>query len=222
MAAAEGMVSHIWAGGFSEEQQSTVPYGGLGKVLHTNPLSIGFPAGDETPMVMDFATTVGSGSKIDVARRRKEKLPPGSIIDRDGNPTTDPEDFYNGGAHLPFGGHKGYAIMLAVEFLGRILTGSDDYAEPNRGGIYNRHQGVTMIVHRADLFQPLERFASRADEMERRLRAVPPAPGFKEVLVPGDTEARTRAVRQRDGIPLTDEVWEPLAELAASLDVEIA
>ena len=134
MAAADGMVSYTWAGGYSEDQQSTVPYGGRGKVLHTNPLSIGFPAGEETPMVMDFATTVGSGSKIMVARDRKERLPPGSIIDKHGNPSTDPEDFINGGAHLPFGGHKGYAIMLAVEFLGRILTGSDDYAEPHRGG----------------------------------------------------------------------------------------
>ena len=221
MAAAEGMVSLTWAGGYSEDQQSTVPYGGRGKVLHTNPLSIGFPGGEETPMVMDFATTVGSGSKIMVARDRKERLPPGSIIDKDGNPSTDPEDFLNGGAHLPFGGHKGYAIMLAVEFLGRILTGSDDYAEPHRGGIYNRHQGVTMIVHKADLFQPLERFASRADEMERRLRAVPPARGFREVLVPGDLEARTRVVRQRDGIPVPDDIWESLSGLGATLNVKI-
>ena len=221
MAAAEGMVSFTWAGGYSEEQQSTVPFGGRGKILHTNPLSIGFPSGEESPMVMDFATTVGSGSKIMVANEKGEQLPPGSIIDKNGNPSTNPADFLEGGAHLPFGGHKGYSIMLAVEFLGRIMTGSDDYAQSNRGGIYNRHQGITMMVHRADLFQPLEKFTKRSDEMECRLRAVPPAPGFDEVLIPGDMEARTRKDRGRDGIPIPDHIWDSLLEVASSLDVTI-
>ena len=221
MAGAEGMVSFTWAGGYSEEQQSTVPYGGRGKVLHTNPLSIGFPGGEEPPLMMDFATTGMSGSKVVLAQNRGEQVPPGNIVDRDGTPTTDPEDFFNGGAHLPFGGHKGYAIMLAVEYMGRILTGSHDHAEDNRGGVYNRRQGITMIVHKADLFSPMGRVTEMADEMARRLRAVPPAPGFDEVLVPGDLEARTRAVRQRDGIPVPDDVWGSLTELAASLDVSI-
>lgn len=221
IAAEKGMISYTWAGGYSEKQQSTVPFGGRGKVLHTNPLSIGFPAGDETPMVMDFATTMGSGSKIMVAKEKGEQLPPGYILDKDGNPSTNPSDFLNDGSHLPFGGHKGYSIMLAVEFLGRILTGSDDYVESNRGGLYMAHQGITMIVHKADLFQPLEKFNERADEMEKRLRAVPPAPGFSEVLIPGDMEARTREIRNRDGIPLSKHTWESLVEVASSLDVTI-
>lgn len=221
MAAAKGMVSYTWAGGYSEEQQTTVPYGGRSKVLHTNPLSIGFPAGEEPPLIMDFATTGMSGSKVVVAKNRGEQVPPGNIVDRDGTPTTSPEDFFAGGAHLPFGGHKGYAIMLAVEYLGRILTGSDDHAEAHRGGIYNRHQGITIVVHKADLFSLPDRVAERADEMARRLRAVPSAPGFDEVLVPGDLEARTRAVRQRDGIPMPDDTWDVLTELAGSLGVSI-
>ena len=171
--------------------------------------------------MMDFATTGMSGSKVVLAKNRGEQVPLGNIVDRDGTPTTDPEDFFNGGAHLPFGGHKGYAIMLAVEYMGRILTGSSDHAEDNRGGIYNRRQGITMIVHKADLFSPMGRVTEMADEMARRLRAVPPAPKFDEVLVPGDLEARTRAVRQRDGIPVPNDVWASLTELAASLDVSI-
>jgi LDH2 family malate/lactate/ureidoglycolate dehydrogenase len=221
MAAAEGMISFTWAGGYSEDQQTTVPHGGRKRVLHTNPLSMGFPAGEEPPLVLDFATTATSGSKVVLARKRKQQVPPGCIIDKDGNPTTDPEDFFTGGAHLPFGGHKGYAIMLAVEYLGRILTGSDSYAEAHRGGIYQRHQGVSMMALKADVFQPMKDLIRRSDELERRMRSVPPAPGFKEVLVPGDMEQRAREVRRREGIPVADDTWRELTELAASLGVEV-
>ena len=39
----------------------------------------------------------------------------GVIVDREGKATTDPNDFYDGGALAPFGGHKGYAIALFAE-----------------------------------------------------------------------------------------------------------
>ena len=84
-----------------------------------------------------------------------------------------------------------------------------------------RRQGVTMVAMRADLFQPLTDFTGRTSELADRLRAVPPAPGFSEVLAPGDPERRTRAARERDGIPVADDIWQSLVELAASLDVAI-
>ena len=86
---------------------------------------------------------------------------------------------------------------------------------------YCRHQGVTIMVFRADLFHPLADFTARVDEMERRLRAVPPAPGFKEVLVPGHLEARAREACRRDGIPISDDIWMELTDLAASMDVSV-
>jgi LDH2 family malate/lactate/ureidoglycolate dehydrogenase len=55
--------------------------------------------------------------------------------------------------------------------------------------------------------------------MLRRLRALPPAPGFSEVLVPGDIESRTRGKRLRDGIPIPDDIWKAAADLAISLGI---
>ena len=186
MAAADKMVGMVWAGGYSEDAPASVPYGGSRRVLHTNPISIGLPAGEESTMMFDWATTALSGVKVDNAYHREEQLPPNSIVDKDGVPTTNPADFFDGGGHLPFGGHKGYTLMMTAEFLGRIFTGADSYVETGRGvGSIMRHQGVTMIAIKADLFQSFADFAARADEMERRVRAVPPAPGFDEVLAPG-------------------------------------
>ena len=221
LAAASGMIGMVWAGGYGSEEPAAAPYGGREAVLHTNPLSIGFPTDGEAPVMFDFATTTWSGSKARLAQLRQEPMPPGSIVDRDGNPTTNPDDVFEGGAHLPFGGHKGYAVMVAVELLGRMFTGADAYADEVHGGPIMRRQGVTMIAMKADLFQPLADFTSRTDELASRLRAVPPAPDFSEVLAPGDPERRTRAQRKRDGIPVADDIWQSLVELGQSLDVPV-
>ncbi len=221
MAAAEEIIGMVWAGGFAEEEPMTAPHGGRERVLHTNPISIGFPTGEDVPMMFDWATTALSGVKVINAERRGEPLPPNCIVDKEGNPTIDAKGFSEGGSYLPFGAHKGYCLMMAVEYLGRIFTGSDDYAEPQRGGPIFRHQGVTMIVMKADLFRTLSDYSESAEEMRGRVRAVSPAPGFEEVLAPGDMESRTREIRGRDGIPIADDVWQSVCEAAEKMGVNV-
>jgi len=89
MAARAGMISMVWAGGYGEVKPAATPYGDRERWLHTNPISMGFPSGGETPTMFDFATTTISGVKVDNARRRGEPLPAGCIVDSDGRPTTD-------------------------------------------------------------------------------------------------------------------------------------
>src|SRR6185437_11094282 len=99
--------------------------------------------GEYSTMASDAGVAAG---KIEVARAKKAPLPPGSIVDREGRPTTDPEDYYKGGALLPFGGHKGYALSVMVEFLGRVMTGADAYAEGTRGGPVDGHSGTLILA----------------------------------------------------------------------------
>ncbi|MCZ6678805.1 MAG: Ldh family oxidoreductase [Candidatus Poribacteria bacterium] len=222
MAAAKGMLSVVWAGGFGEEKPVAVPYGGRQPVLSTNPIGMGFPVGDGPPMVIDYATTTVAGSKVMTAKDRNIPLPAGSVVDKDGVPSTDPDAFIDGGALLPFGAHKGYALMLAVEFFGRILSGADGFSdEEKRGGPTFRHSGVSLLVVKADLFQAATVYSKRAEELANRVRSVPPAPGFESVLIPGDLEARAEATRTRDGIPIPNPLWQRLTALADSLDVNI-
>jgi LDH2 family malate/lactate/ureidoglycolate dehydrogenase len=220
MAAAERMISMVWVGGLSENKPRVMPFGGSRPLLHTNPIALGIPAGEEPPMVADFATSAISGVKVDNAFSRGESLPPGCIVDKEGRPTTHPADFFDGGGHTPFGQHKGWAIMLAAEFLSRILLGSDSFADPQVSDDVLRHQGDTFLVIRADLFQPYSTFARRADEMQQRVRAVPPAPGFEQVRVPGDPEVETQARREREGVPIVEDVWQRVVETAESLGID--
>ena len=220
MATAEEMIGMIWAGGFGEEEPMTAPFGGRERVLHTNPISMGFPIVEEIPLMFDWATTSLSGVKVINAERRGESLPPNCIIDKEGNPTTDASGISDGGSYLPFGAHKGYCLMMAVEYLGRIFTGADDFLEPGRGGPIFRHQGVTMIVMKSDLFRSLSDYSESAREMRERVKASKPAPGFDGVLAPGDMESRNREIRRRDGIPIADDVWQSICEAAERMGVK--
>jgi hydroxycarboxylate dehydrogenase B len=213
LAASRGMISQLWGGGFSEEVPFAVPYGGRKRALNTNPVAMAFPYRTGAQMMFDFATTATAAAKIYDARDQNKALPPGCIVDKDGNPTTDATAFFDGGAQVPFGGHKGYGFMLAAEFLGMVLTGSSTYADSNRGGPIFRCSGASIIVFKSDLFRPVQDYMQQADSICARMKNVPPAPGFIEVLVPGELEARARAVRLRDGVPIPREMWNRIAEL---------
>ena len=216
LAATKGLIAMMWGGGQGVEAPAAVPYGGRKRILHTNPVAMAFPVGTEPPMMFDIATTAVSGVKIVDARDQNKPLPPECIVDKDGNPTTNAADFFDGGAHVPFGKHKGYAFMMAAEFLGLVLTGSDRHADPKRGGPIFRHHGTAFIVIKPDVFRPMEDFLAHAEKVCSQIRSVPPAPDFKEVLVPGDPEARTRARRLREGIPIPSGLWKKIAELPRS------
>ena len=189
-AAAEGVVAILVAGGISEEEPSTTPYGGSKALLSPNPIAIGFPTHDSHPVVLDFATTKVAGGKVMLAKAKGEQIPSGCLIDKDGNPSTNPDDFFEGGALLPFGGHKGFGIMVAAEILGRILSGADAYSDTHHGGVGFRHSGVTLIAVDGGSFSSSSQFAERTTELVRRIQAVPPAAGFTEVMAPGGSGTR--------------------------------
>lgn len=219
MASKAGMVSMLVSGGYGEKAPATVPYGGRERVFHTNPIAMGLPAKDGYSILLDFATTSASGVKIDNARNRNEELPEGWIVDKAGRPTTNPNDFFDGGGHVPFGGYKGWGLMVAAEFMSQVLTGSHNYADDKYAGDVLRYQATTMVVFKADMFQSFEDYSSRSEEVLHRVRSVKPTEGFDKVMVPGDKEAETRAKRSKEGIPIADDSWQTIVAAARSLGI---
>ena len=95
-------------------------------MLPTNPWCIGIPGGGRGPVILDFATSKIAGGWIYAAQSAGALLPEGCVIDAEGNPTRDPEEYFNGGAILPAGGHKGYALALVAELIGEGHVGAFD------------------------------------------------------------------------------------------------
>jgi len=214
-ASREGIVM-IGTLGSAAKQGSTAPFGGRTGVLGTNPWSMGLPAGEQPDVLLDFATTVIAGNKIAVARAKGEQLPPGSILNKDGHPSTDPADLRDGGVMLPFGGHKGYALSVCAELLGNIVAPSYRFRGPGRWG------GTFFIALDPAMFAPRGEYLAAVDEVLGRLKDVEPAPGFKEVLIPGEPEGRNKRKRGAEGVPLPEATWEALVKAGTDLGVDVA
>lgn len=221
LAAQQGVIGILASGGNAEEYATAAPYGGAKAVLAPNPLAIGFPSERDHPVVVDFATTIVAGGKVALAKAKGAPVPLGWIIDKRGHPSTDPNAYYDSGALLPFGEHKGFGIMVAMEILGRILSGADAYSETPHGGTYFRHCGISFIALRAGVYSSGEAFAARTTELATRIRAVPPAPGYPAVMLPGDYEYRARSERSRSGIEIPEETWAEVRATATHLGVEL-
>jgi LDH2 family malate/lactate/ureidoglycolate dehydrogenase len=213
-AAAAGCAAVVWVGGFGRWR--AVPYGGSRPALGTNPLAAGFPVRGEDPVVVDMATTAVAVGKIMVAQAAKKDLPPGSIVDSRGRPTTDPAEFFQGGALLPFGAHKGYSLAVLNELLGQALTGADAQGTDGGGGDVFRHSGALICAIDIGAFRPAEEAAAAAERIADRLRSIPPASGFERVYTPGEPEARARRERVQAGIELPWETWRAIVATAES------
>ena len=218
MALKQGMIGMITADSGASPKH-VAPFGGRARKLGTNPMCIGMPSNLEGPVLMDMASSTVALGKVGLARSRKESIPMGWIVDKDGNPTTDPNDYYSGGALLPVGGdqgHKGYALSFMVEVFSGLLTGLGFGVDPE-----GRHNdGVSIAAFNLEHFRPLEEFKKDMGEFVEFVKDSPPAAGFKEVLYPGEIEYRTEQTRRKDGIFVEDETWAQINGLIQSLGLE--
>ena len=201
-AAEQGMIGQLTCNG-SLPGGIVAPYGGARRALGANPMAWAVPAADRPPIFFDFATSVVAHGKLQVAADKGELVPPGWILDKQGNPTRDPQAQFDDGAILPFGGHKGYALSVMIELLSGGLSGAGFPLLPG----YRWDQGTTLIAIDISAFQPLNEFKRQVAEFARHLKAVPRAAGVDEILLPGEIEWRTRAVREQTGIPLPEVTW---------------
>jgi len=218
MALSKKMIAFIFSGGFSEIAPITIPYGGKGPVLSTNPFAFGFPVDNSSNIICDFATTNIAGSKIIKAYNENKELPDGCLVNNEGNYVKNPTEFIKGSAWLvPFGEHKGYSIMLANEFIGGIVSSAKLFSEAPFGGKTLGKSGFTIIVFKTSLFTLYEDYYRRMKELINKIRKSKPAPGFKKVMLPGDKEREIYNDRIKNGIPVSDELWSKINDLIASI-----
>lgn len=206
--AGAGLACVIWCNG----DPNMAPFGGRERMLGTNPFAAGIPVPGQEPVVADFATAAVAEGKLRVALAAGENAPAGAIVDRSGRPSRDPADFYDGGALVPFGDHKGYALSVVLELLGGGLSGGHP-------GISARHLGgngvVTTVYDPAFYVAPGE-FEQDMAEAVDRIRSSQPAESATEVLLPGDLESAARQ-RRRSAVPVGDRIWADVLRLQREL-----
>jgi LDH2 family malate/lactate/ureidoglycolate dehydrogenase len=169
------------------------PPGGARAALGTNPIAFGFPL-EGDPLVIDLGTSAFMGTDLQFRQRLGIPLPEGVAIDEHGRPTTDAEAARRG-AILPFGGHKGYALALAMHALGV----SAEYL---------------FIAFKPDLFTPLEDYRRALAAEIAAIKATPRRDGVDEIRIPGERAYRERARLTREGLEIDRRIHDALIQLA--------
>ncbi len=197
------------------------PWGGMDKLLGTNPFAIAVPAAEGPPVVMDFATTVTSIRNARSKARLGEQLPEGWMIERDGSPLTDPTRVSEG-LLLPIGGYKGYALGFVLGLLAGTLNGAtmgEDAVDIEVD--LHRAPGVGQFICALDLaaLGDAGSICADVDRVAWEMRRSAPLPGFDQVQVPGDGRATRLRDREENGVPITDALRAELSRIAKEIGV---
>ena len=227
MAAEAGLVSVHFVN--ASGSVLVAPYGGVDRRFSTAPYCVGVPRPGQEPLVLDFATSIVAEGKVLVASQGGKKIPADALIGPDGTPGGDPHLLYGDymptgprdhskgtGAIRAFGDHKGSGLAFMCELLGGSLSGNGA-TDPQRGKFAN---GMLSFYVDPKVLDPAGFFPKDVAKYVSFVKSSKPAGGGSEVLVPGEVEARTRAQRQADGVPLPDDTWAAIVETARSVGLD--
>lgn len=204
--AREGLVALT----FVNSMACVVPHGGRQALFGTNPIAFAAPRSGGDPLVFDLATSAIAHGDVQIAAREGRRLPPGHGVDGTGAPTEDPNAILNGGALLPFGGHKGSALSMMVELLAAALTGGNfsfGFTWANHPGAQTPRTGQLFIVIDPSR-GPGSDFAQRAEELVGAMHDA------GQPRMPGDRRYRQRKEAESQGVAIDGDQLVRLRELA--------
>jgi len=216
LAAREGLIGLLWVN--ARGGLNVAPWGGAARRLGTNPHAIGIPGpGGTVAMSHDFATSVWAEGKLRVKFNRGETVPPGIMLNGLGEPSNDPREYYTDppGSLLTAGAHKGYGLSIAIEILGGILSGAG--AASGEPSVFRN--GTLIVGIDPARFLPLADFHAQVAALLDWVRTAPLAAGAKEILIPGEPEARMERERRAAGVPIEDETWRQIRQAAEQVGV---
>src|SRR5262245_31310498 len=217
IAADRGVIGMVTAG---TRGVTMVPTFGAEPVMGTNPIAFAAPARRHPPFLLDMATTTVAAGKVKVFKLNHKPLPPGWVVDGDGQTVTDPEEAFRHvferpeGGITPLGGtreagsHKGYGLAVLVHILGATLGGASFSPIRNQtqrpSDPHNIGHFFLAIDPRA--FREEGAFEEDLDQVIDVLHSTRPADPAQPVLVAGDPEMATRAERLEHGVPVPDDL----------------
>ena len=194
------------------------PYGAKVAGVHNSPIAIGVPAGRYPPLLLDMATSVAAGGKLEVARDKGIPLGVGWALDSEGNPTTDPQ---RARALLPTGGPKGSGLAIMFQCLTSLMANNPLITPTLRGENKGHAQNSVVAAIDISLFTEVETFQTEVDETIESLKALPKADGCAEILMPGEPEYKALDDRTRHGIPLPPGTIERLRHAANRFQLQL-
>jgi len=195
--------------------------GSAAKVIGNNPFSYAFPAGKYGKVVYDIAMSPTSDIKVLQAEKEGKQLPSGWLIDKNGNPTTDPADYLKGGILIPFGGYKGYGLAMMVELFGAVLSGAATTkdvhawnADPEACG----NVGHFFMAIDISKLGGVDAYSSRTEALIDEIKSAKKADGVDTIYYPGEIEQKKMAAcLERGYVEIADDTMAAVVRVESEL-----
>jgi LDH2 family malate/lactate/ureidoglycolate dehydrogenase len=206
-----------------------VPTGGTTGILGTNPMSVAVPNKQESPFILDMATSAVSSGKIDVVIRKGEKAPNGWVypsvepfLDSQGVVPMSVLQYPLGGTKVT-GGHKGYGLALMVDILSGILSGANFGSRLSASKMPDTPANIGHFFGAMKIsgFRRIGEFSRDFDSLVQDVKSSPLEPDTERIFIPGEPEIIAREENQRKGIPILPSVLERLKQIGSELDLKI-
>jgi LDH2 family malate/lactate/ureidoglycolate dehydrogenase len=194
------------------------PWGAREGAVGTNPWGIAAPTGLGFPTVLDIALTTAGKGMMTWHAAEGRPIPRDWVLTPAGEETDDPNAAM-AGALLGIGQYKGYGLAFMTDVLTGVIAGGGYGLTPYavEGKMDVSH---TLIALDIEWFMPLDDFRERMDDFAAMCKSRALRPGFDEILIPGEQEARRVARKSEVGVPLENGALEDLQALSAELGVE--
>lgn len=219
LAAEAGMIGLV----MSNVIPNIVAPGGSKPITGNNPIAVGVPTFGDFPFVLDISLSNVAGGKLLLASKKGEKIPLDWATDKDGRPTDDPDQAFDGFL-LPVGGHKGLGLSYVVDILSGLITGGVFQYEIK--SMYKHRDEPSLTGHFMIVINPraLMAEAEMAERMAAFVRTIKNAPMWDEaaeMMIPGEIEHRTAEKRRETGIPVPANLYTELVALGEKMGVPV-
>lgn len=214
---------------------SIAPTFGVENMLGTNPLVFAMPTDEPFPFTNDYATSISQRGKIEAYARAQKPLPPGWVIDRNGQTLTDATQVLKaldagdaaltplGGIGEETGGYKGYGYATVVEILCAALQQGAFLKQLN--GMANGKKSPFALGHffmaiDIECFTDLAAFKKTTGDILRELRASVKAPGAERIYTCGEKEYLAGQDRRDKGVPVNRALADQLIAMRDELGLD--
>lgn len=190
-------------------------------VAGNNPFAIGIPTFGDFPFMLDMSLSVVAGGKLSLAIKKGEKIPTHWATDKNGKPTDDPKEAFEGFL-LPMGGFKGLGLSYAIDMLSGVLTGG--FFSHQIKSMYENPEDPSLTSHMMIVINPeciisKEELKERMDEYIQNLKNTPVWDENGELYLPGELEYLKSVQRKEEGINLPKKIYEDLMQWGNKLGV---
>ena len=191
MALGEKCIGIMW----NTTNAYVAPWGGRERRQGIPPLSMAIPARHAYPVLVDTTLTEAKPF-YDHDHMWQPPFPPPPLIH--------------------FQSHREYAASAALELICGALADMPLGLDKTRRGECAAFLLAIHIPH----FGNFEDFVRRVDRYVQQVKTAASADGATEVLLPGERGFREQERRQKEGIPVPDDVWARIVQLGTAVGVD--